>query len=561
MLTNFQAYEQDSTTNFVILKSNGRAFCAGGDVVAVLGALIIGHWSFGANFYRKQYALDYLLATYEKPLISLINGVVMGGGAGLSMHAKFRIVTENAVFAMPEASIGLFPDVGASYFLSRLPGYFGEYLGLTGARLDGMEMLACGLATHFVLSKDLVLLENELDKVGTSDTTEIARQIERFSCAAPIKRESAYARLDTINKCFSKNTVEDILLALIKKGREQTLEQCLRFEYIVACNILRGSISKDFWEGGRAKLIEKDNKPKWAPSNLQSVSEETVNRYFTEVDDPHWEILRLPDRPNLVDALKSKITENLFLILSHLFASESEVDLEKMSFLLEFLKCALCCEDEHVDGSCEDECSDVSDNETSFSNIYSTTRIYNTFSSWLSTPSSSIDESSSVTRTRNYPQHYLNSSLSSSLLNPTRKESTWQSRPSDVPVEYRVVLGSETNNPSSIGSLYLKSVDRIYQVPQNPRSSGTYNIHSSPTPTKPPQSSTKLILAPCSPSPSSLKPPTSSPKPPASSKPSPSSPTPSKPSMWSPKPSSTSSKPSSSSSTPSSSSSNPLPSL
>ncbi|KAK6282139.1 hypothetical protein POUND7_015964 [Theobroma cacao] len=232
-----------------------------------------------------------------------------------------------------------------------------------------------------------------------------------------------------------------------------------------------------------------------------------------------------------------------------------------MSFLLEFLKCALCCEDEHVDGSCEDECSDVSDNETSFSNIYSTTRIYNTFSSWVSTPSSSIDESSSVTRTRNYPQHYLNSSLSSSLLNPTRKESTWQSRPSDVPVEYRVVLGSETNNPSSIGSLYLKSVDRIYQVPQNPRSSGTYNIHSSPTPTKPPQSSTKLILAPCSPSPSSLKPPTSSPKPPASSKPSPSSPTPSKPSMWSPKPSSSSSKPSSSSSMPSSSSSNPLPSL
>ncbi|XP_017971283.1 PREDICTED: probable 3-hydroxyisobutyryl-CoA hydrolase 3 isoform X3 [Theobroma cacao] len=345
-------FEGDSSAKKVILNrpkklnvlsyemSNGRAFCAGGDVVAVLGALIIGHWSFGANFYRKQYALDYLLATYEKPLISLINGVVMGGGAGLSMHAKFRIVTENAVFAMPEASIGLFPDVGASYFLSRLPGYFGEYLGLTGARLDGMEMLACGLATHFVLSKDLVLLENELDKVGTSDTTEIARQIERFSCAAPIKRESAYARLDTINKCFSKNTVEDILLALekemkykaekwiikaiksmeaasptslkiflrsIRKGREQTLEQCLSFEYIVVCNILRGSISKDFWEGGRAKLIEKDNKPKWAPSNLQSVSEETVNRYFTEVDDPHWEILRLPDRPNLVDALKSKM--------------------------------------------------------------------------------------------------------------------------------------------------------------------------------------------------------------------------------------------------------------
>ncbi|XP_022762451.1 probable 3-hydroxyisobutyryl-CoA hydrolase 3 [Durio zibethinus] len=343
MLTKFQIYEEDSTTNFVILKGNGRAFCAGGDVVSVIGASKIGHWSFGANFYRKQYALDYLLATYKKPLISLINGFVMGGGAGLSIHAKFKVVTENAVFAMPEASIGLFPDVGASYFLSRLPGYFGEYLGLSGARLDGTEMLACGLATHFVLSKDLILLENELDKVGTSDTTKIARKIDTFSSAAPVKRESAYARLEIINKCFSKNTVEEILLALekeiehnagkwmmeavksmkaasptslkiflrsIREGREQTLDQCFAREYITLSNILRGSIGNDLYEGTRAKLIEKDNKPKWEPSNLQSVNKETVNRYFTEVDDPHWEVLRLPvnrRQPNSVDALKSKI--------------------------------------------------------------------------------------------------------------------------------------------------------------------------------------------------------------------------------------------------------------
>ncbi|KAF5749888.1 Beta-hydroxyisobutyryl-CoA hydrolase 1 [Tripterygium wilfordii] len=156
MLKCFKIFEDDSTTNLVILKGNGKAFCAGGDVVSVVGSMMIGHWSFGASFYRKQFTLDYLLATYKKPLIALIDGIVMGGGAGLSMHATFRIVTENTVFAMPEAAIGLFPDVGASHFLSRLPGYFGEYLGLTGARLDGAEMLECGLATHFVYSKDLV---------------------------------------------------------------------------------------------------------------------------------------------------------------------------------------------------------------------------------------------------------------------------------------------------------------------------------------------------------------------------------------------------------------------
>ncbi|XP_022743449.1 probable RNA helicase SDE3 [Durio zibethinus] len=171
------------------------------------------------------------------------------------------------------------------------------------------------------------------------------------------------------------------------------------------------------------------------------------------------------------------------------------------------------------------------------------TRTNNTSSSSVSTPSFSLNESYSTTRNRNYPQHDSNSSLSSSLINSTRNESTWQSRPSDVPVAYGVVLGSETNIPTSTGSLYPKSVERVYQGPQNSRSSGTDN-NSSPTSIKPPQSSTKLILSPPSPSPSSFKPPTSSPNPPPSSK-----------------PSSSSLRPSSSFSTPISSSSNPTPSL
>nr|XP_009797072.1 PREDICTED: probable 3-hydroxyisobutyryl-CoA hydrolase 3 [Nicotiana sylvestris]XP_016511372.1 PREDICTED: probable 3-hydroxyisobutyryl-CoA hydrolase 3 [Nicotiana tabacum] len=153
LLRTFKEYEQDPQVRLVIVKGKGKAFCAGGDVVRVIQSMLRGDYRSVLDFYRMQLTLDYLVATYKKPVVILINGAVMGGGAGLSMNAKFRIVTENTVFAMPEASFGHHPDVGASYFLSRLPGHFGEYLGLTGAKINGSEMIACGLATHFVYSK------------------------------------------------------------------------------------------------------------------------------------------------------------------------------------------------------------------------------------------------------------------------------------------------------------------------------------------------------------------------------------------------------------------------
>ncbi|KAJ0053272.1 hypothetical protein Pint_00009 [Pistacia integerrima] len=145
-------YENDSSVKLIIVKGKGRAFCAGGDVAAVVRDINQSGWRSGANFFYKEFFLNFLMATFTKPQVSFLNGIVMGGGAGASIHGKFRVATENSVFAMPETALGLFPDVGASYFLSRLPGFFGEYVGLTGARLDGAEMLACGLATHFVPS-------------------------------------------------------------------------------------------------------------------------------------------------------------------------------------------------------------------------------------------------------------------------------------------------------------------------------------------------------------------------------------------------------------------------
>ncbi|GAB4841926.1 hypothetical protein Ancab_011883 [Ancistrocladus abbreviatus] len=218
------------------------------------------------------------------------------------------------VFAMPEAAIGLFTDVGASYFLSRLPGYFGEYLGLTGARLTGGEMFACGLATHFVSSKDVPLLENELEQLG-SNASSIGEIVKKYSYQPRINEDSPCMSMELINKCFSKNTVEEVQQALlnemdvngvankwivnatnstkktcplslkislrsIREGREQTIDRCLNRDYIIFGNVISGRIGANFYE--------------WEPSKLELVSKEMVDRYFIELDDEDFKPLQLP---------------------------------------------------------------------------------------------------------------------------------------------------------------------------------------------------------------------------------------------------------------------------
>ncbi|KAK9095375.1 hypothetical protein Scep_026844 [Stephania cephalantha] len=249
----------------------------------------------------------------------------MGGGAGLSMHGRFRVVTENAVFAMPEASLGLYPDVGASYFLSRLPGFFGEYLGLTGARIDGAEMLACGLATHFVPSMHLPSLERELCRVNSASFAVISAILDVFAQRVSTREGSAYRSLDAINKCFSKNTIEEIFSALeqqavkgdewaltafksmksasptslkiflksIRKGRKQDVSQCLIREFRMTCHAFRRTVNGDFYEGTRAILVDKDKKPQWQPSKLELVTDEMVDQFFAKIKDDDWAELQL----------------------------------------------------------------------------------------------------------------------------------------------------------------------------------------------------------------------------------------------------------------------------
>ena len=320
-------YQQDAKINLVILKGEGRAFCAGGDVAALARLLFEGNWRTAIEINGKLYKLMHLVATNKKPQVAILDGIVMGAGAAISIHGRFRVATENSIFAMPETALGSFPDMGSSHFLSRLPGSLGEYLALTGARLDGADMLACGLATHFVPSDKLALLEEALvSKMATTNISSydladnISVIIKEYSQQPNLAERSALIRMDTINKCFSKRTAEEIFTALeneaansktdeawlsstmyqlkraspsslkvalrsVREGRTQGVVECIAREYRIQCYAMRGDVYSDFKEGCRALLLDKDRSPKWEPSKLELVEDEIVEKVFNKFDE------------------------------------------------------------------------------------------------------------------------------------------------------------------------------------------------------------------------------------------------------------------------------------
>lgn len=310
----YQQWEDDDDIHMVLIKGSGRAFSAGGDVAEVYHFGNKGQYDKSLHFFSQEYNVVYTVGTYKKPHVALLNGIVMGGGAGLSMNGSFRVVSEKTVFAMPETGLGLHPDVGASYFLSHLPGYLGEYLGLTGARLDGTELLAIGLATHYVSSERLLQLEERLKSMGSGNPAIVSEAIDCLSEKVEFKNGSPLHRLSEIDACFSKSSVEEILGALechqegtnddwftsiittlrrasplslkitlrsIREGRRQTLYECLIREYRMTVRCLLKNISNDFYEGCRAILVDKDKNPKWNPSSLESVTPAMVDHYFS----------------------------------------------------------------------------------------------------------------------------------------------------------------------------------------------------------------------------------------------------------------------------------------
>jgi 3-hydroxyisobutyryl-CoA hydrolase len=324
-----QEWAKSDMANVVIIKGTGpKAFCAGGDV-----ASLAKDNTEGRNGQRKsvayfglEYKLDHLIATYTKPYVAFIDGITMGGGVGLSLHAPFRIATERTVFAMPETTIGFFPDVGASFFLPRMNGAVGTYLALTSERLKGANVFYAGVATHYIHSTTLPALEHRLAELRFKDYDSyqerlrlIDSTIEEFCTGLPhdepmlIQGEMRNA----IDRCFSKNNVPEIIAALkaeegeTKEWAEKTLAtlhqrsptsvyvtlrqmhlgqnwsiaETFQREHQIAAKFMQ---HPDFTEGVHALLIRKDGKPNWQPASLEDVRpEDNIANPFFEVEGEH----------------------------------------------------------------------------------------------------------------------------------------------------------------------------------------------------------------------------------------------------------------------------------
>lgn len=299
----------ESSKRLVIIEgTEEKAFCAGGDVKSIVNTLKeTENKTLGETFFRKEYTLNYLIGTYKIPYVAMINGITMGGGVGLSVHGKYRIATEKTLFAMPETTIGLFPDVGGTYFLPRLKDKLGLYLGLTGDRLKGIDVLLAGIATHFVPSEKLPNLKQDLLMTEQSDVAEILNKYQSVTwneefCLAPymnkintyfssLSVEEIIESLKKDNSKWAKKTLKMLLKAsptslkvtmfAIQKGSILNLADCLKMEYRLACAALNKT--SDFCEGVRALLIDKDQKPIWNPNSLEEVTDTYVNQQFTKL--------------------------------------------------------------------------------------------------------------------------------------------------------------------------------------------------------------------------------------------------------------------------------------
>lgn len=295
----------------VIQGAGDKAFSAGGDILQLYHHGKAGRFDNIRDFFRDEYRLNYRIHTYPKPFISLLDGIAMGGGVGVSIHGSHRVVTERFVFAMPETAIGFFPDIGASYFLPRCPGETGVYLGLTGMRLNAAEAIYVELADHFISSNHLSELVTVLAQTKfNGDHFEAVTAILQEISVKPETPQLAIHRQD-IDECFCLDTVEEIIEILeeknhvwhhdtikmlqkksptslkvslreLREGVALDFEACMRMEYRLCQHFVLGH---DFYEGVRAVLVDKDHSPKWHPDQLADVSDEKVESFFAILPD------------------------------------------------------------------------------------------------------------------------------------------------------------------------------------------------------------------------------------------------------------------------------------
>jgi len=293
-----EAWRDEPHVHAVVIEGAGdRAFCAGGDVRALRQYELDGEHHRAEAFFSEEYALNLMIATYPKPYVALIDGICMGGGIGVSVHAPYRVATEQAAFAMPETAIGFFPDIGATFFLPRLPGQLGVYLGLTGARLQGADAVHAGFATHYVPRALLPALSRALAEDGPAV----------LAChAAPLPAFSLAPHRAMIDRCFGAESVAEIVprleaaggawadktlatlrtvspsalcwtLAAIRQGANRTLPQCQAAELALTRTTMR---HPDFAEGVRAMVVDKDRTPRWQPERIEAVDPAATEAMF-----------------------------------------------------------------------------------------------------------------------------------------------------------------------------------------------------------------------------------------------------------------------------------------
>jgi enoyl-CoA hydratase len=312
------AWAKDPSVQAVVVRgAGGRAFCSGGDVRAIYeaGRGIGGAPDLPAVFFREEYRLIREIHRFPKPYIAVVDGLTMGGGAGISVNGAYRIATERTLFAMPETGIGLFPDVGATRFLNRCPGRIGWYLGLGGARLGAADALYCGLATHFVSLARIEGLLRALAATAWQGGREFDRVEALLAEFATDPGTAPIAALrPAIDRCFAADDIEGILAALadtdgdaaewaaatraglltksptslkvtlrqLVLGRDYDLEAALVLEYRLSQHFMAGH---DFYEGVRAVVIDKDHEPHWRPVSLAEIDERLVASYFAPLGE------------------------------------------------------------------------------------------------------------------------------------------------------------------------------------------------------------------------------------------------------------------------------------
>jgi enoyl-CoA hydratase len=307
-----RAWQADPGIGAVLIKGEGdRAFCAGGDIRWLHGVLTTEGVAAACRFYALEYPMNARLHHFSKPWIALLDGIAMGGGVGVSVHGSHRIVTERTLFAMPETGIGLFPDVGATFMLPRLPVALGPYLGLTGARLGAADCLHAGIGTAHVAADRLDALEAALAETRLCDDpfAAVDAVLEAFR-SDPGRAAIADLRAP-IDACFRQESLAAVLAALqeeasgwgaaqaqelasksptslavtfrqLCKGATLDFDSAMRLEYRLVHRFMAGH---DFREGVRALLIDKDQRPRWSPDRLDDVSDAMVDGYFAPLPD------------------------------------------------------------------------------------------------------------------------------------------------------------------------------------------------------------------------------------------------------------------------------------